>query len=150
MDTFVCKVCGHIAFDNAPVECPVCRASIENFDKDTEAIKRPAEPDNLNELEKKHIPYVTVSNECALIPGGVCFEVRVTVGEIEHVMESEHYITFLDFYINKRFLARVQLTYKRLHPAAILHYNVEGGTLTVIENCNVHGNWMTEVSLNKG
>ena len=27
MKTFVCQVCGHVAFDQAPVDCPVCGAA---------------------------------------------------------------------------------------------------------------------------
>jgi superoxide reductase len=149
METHVCRKCGHIAFDNAPVDCPVCKAAIEHFDNNPEAIKKPLDPDNLNEMEKKHIPVVTLTKECCLIPGSGCVDVQVKVGEIEHVMESEHYINFIDYYIDKRYLARVQLTYKRLHPADALCLNVDGGTLAVIENCNVHGSWMTEVNLNK-
>jgi desulfoferrodoxin-like iron-binding protein len=148
METFICKICSHIAFDNAPVDCPVCNSPIENFDKNPEAINKPEDPDNLNETEKQHIPVVNVSGECALLPGSGCIDIGVTVGETEHVMESEHYITSLDFYVDKRYLARIHMTYKRLHPVVVICLNVEEGILTVVENCNVHGSWMTEVNLN--
>ncbi len=147
MNTFVCKTCGYIAFDNAPVDCPVCRSPIENFGKNTDAVKRPLDPQCLNEIEKMHTPVVTVSKTCSLVHGSGCFDVSVKVGEIEHVMESEHYITSIDFYVNKRYIARIRLTYKRLYPAASLHLNVREGTLSVIENCNVHGSWIKEVNL---
>lgn len=147
MKTFVCKICSHVAFDHAPIECPVCRAPIENFENNSEAIKMPEDPENLNEMEKKHIPVITVSKECSLIPGSRCIDVHVKVGKIEHVMESEHFIPFIDFYINKRYLARVNLIFNKLHPAALLHLNVDEGTLAVVENCNVHGRWMAEVNL---
>jgi desulfoferrodoxin-like iron-binding protein len=150
METYLCKVCGHISFDNAPVDCPVCMAPIENFKKDPDVIKKPADPDLLNELEKKHVPVVTVTQTCGLIPGSECIDVKVKIGEIEHVMESEHYINFIDFYIDKRYLARVHLTYKRLHPATTLCLNVDEGKLRIIENCNVHGSWMTEIALDPG
>jgi desulfoferrodoxin-like iron-binding protein len=149
MDIFKCSVCCHIAFDNAPVDCPVCGLPIENFNRDPEAIKKPQDPDNLNETEKKHIPVVTVTNKCDLIPGNGCADVLVKVGELEHVMESEHFIKFIDFYIEKRYLTRVHFTYKRLHPAASVCLNVEQGMLSVIGNCNVHGSWMTKVDLNQ-
>ncbi len=147
MKTFVCRMCGHIAFDHAPVDCPVCRAPIENFDNNPGAIHMPEDPRNLSEIEKKHIPVITVSSQCQLIPGGGCVDVQVKVGEIEHVMESEHSITFIDFYINQRYQARIQMRYRRLHPAAMLHLSVDTGTLTVVANCNVEGNWMSEVDL---
>lgn len=150
METYLCRVCRHISFDNAPVDCPVCMSPIETFEKDPEAIKVPSDPDNLDETEKKHVPVVSVSNQCPLTHKGRCIDVRVSVGEIAHVMESEHFITFVDFYIDKRYLARISFTYKRLHPAALLHLNVDGGRLTVVGNCNVHGNWLTEITLNSG
>jgi len=146
MKTFVCRVCSHIAFDQAPIDCPVCKAPIENFVNNNGAIKMPEDPNNLNETEKKHTPFITVSKECGLISGS-CIDVHVKVGEIEHGMESEHYITFLDFYVNRKYLARVNLTYKRLHPAAVLHLSKNEGILTVIGNCNAHGSWMAEVNL---
>ncbi len=145
MRTFVCRVCGHVAFEQAPVDCPVCKAPIENFDNNPEAIHMPEDPSNLSETEKKHIPMIVILKECKLIGGG-CIDVHVKVGEIEHVMESEHSIAFIDFYINQRYQARVQLRYKRLHAAVMLHLSADTGTLTVVANCNVHGNWMSEVN----
>ncbi len=145
MKTFVCKVCGHIAFDEAPVRCPVCEAPIENFENNPDAIKRPADPGNLSEGDKKHIPVLVVKKECGLFPGGECTDLHVKVGEIEHVMKTEHFITFIDFYVDKKYIARVSLTPQRLHPAAALHLNVNTGRLIAIENCNVHGSWMTEI-----
>lgn len=145
--TYVCKVCGHINFDEAPVRCPVCEAPIENFEYKEDAIKRPADINNLSEAEKKHIPLVTIKKECTLISDG-CTDVYVRVGEIEHVMESEHYITFIDFYIDGKYIARLNLTPRYLHPATVLHLNLANKKkLTVIENCNIHGHWMTEVTI---
>ena len=31
MKTFVCKMCGHVAFEEAPARCPVCGAPKESF-----------------------------------------------------------------------------------------------------------------------
>lgn len=146
MKTFVCRVCGHVAFEQAPVDCPVCKAPIENFNNNPKAIHMPEDPSNLSETEKKHIPMIVISKECRLITSGGCVDIHVKVGEIEHVMESEHSIAFIDFYINQRYQARVQLRYKRLHPAVMLHLSADTGTLTVVANCNVHGNWMSEVN----
>ncbi len=147
MKTFACKVCSHIEFDEAPVKCPVCEAPIENFENNSDAIKKPADPDNLSEGDRKHIPVLVVKKECGLIPGGECIDVQVKVGEIEHVMETEHYITFIDFYIDRKYIARTAFIPHGLHPAAALHLKVNTGTLTAIENCNVHGSWMAEVDL---
>jgi desulfoferrodoxin-like iron-binding protein len=147
MKAFVCKKCGHVVFDQAPVECFVCKAPIENFEENPEAIKIPADPKNLNDIEKRHIPVITISERCDLIKSDRCIDIYVKVGEIEHLMDSEHYITFIDFYLNKRYLARINFTYKRLHPAVSLHLNINSGIITVVENCIMHGNWMAQVEV---
>ena len=149
MDTFTCKICGHIAFDQAPVDCPVCGIAIENFESDPEAIRKPADPDSLSDFEKKHIPQITLSRQCTLIPGSSCLDVNVKVGEDEHVMESEHYIPFIDFYINRKFISRVVLTYKNMHPAARLHLNTDSGRLRAIAKCNLHGYWTKKITLHE-
>jgi desulfoferrodoxin-like iron-binding protein len=148
MKTFICKRCGHIAFDHAPIICPVCNAPIEHYEDNPQALVIPEDSENLHEHEKQHIPVLSVSEECVLSDGKKCIDIHVKVGEVEHVMESEHYITFLDFYLNKRYLARINFTYKRLHPAVSLRMNIDsGGVLTVVEHCTVHGNWMAEVTI---
>ncbi|MFC1703770.1 desulfoferrodoxin family protein [Candidatus Omnitrophota bacterium] len=147
METFVCKVCGHIEFTQAPEKCPVCGAGKAAFESKSDAIKQPVDSVNLTEAEKKHIPKIVVVKTCGLIPGGHCVDVHVKVGEIEHVMQSEHYITWIDFYVDKQYVSRAMLTPEKLHPAAALHLNVGSGTLTAIEHCNVHGNWLAEANL---
>ena len=149
MKTFVCQVCGHIAFDEAPVECPVCRMPIENFENVPDAIKTPADPDNLSESEKKHVPLVSIGRECSVEHGEGCADVHVKIGEIEHVMETEHYIKFIDFYASKKYLARLILTPQHIHPKVSLCLNVNTGKLTVIETCNVHGSWITKIKLDE-
>ncbi len=149
MKTFVCQVCGHVAFDEAPVDCPVCRMPIENFENDPEAVKKPADPGNLSETEKKHIPLIFVNKECGLDHGDVCTNVHIKVGEIEHVMETEHFINFIDLYIDKKYLTRTILTPRRQHPAAGMHLNINEGKLTVVGNCNVHGNWISKINLDE-
>ena len=147
MKTFECSVCGHIEFDAAPETCLVCRAKSDAFKENPEAIKKPANPDELSEGDKKHIPQIVVVKECGLIPGGSCTDVHVRVGEIEHVMQPEHYIRCIDYYLDHKFVSRVWLSPGTCHPAAGLHLNASSGTVTAVENCNVHGNWMSETSL---
>jgi superoxide reductase len=146
MKTFVCKVCGHIEFNEAPLNCPVCGAPKQNFEDKPDAIHKPGEAKTQGEPEKKHIPSILVVKKCGLIPEG-CMDVHVKVGEIEHPMQKEHYITFIDFYVDKKYLSRVYLTPERLHPAAALHMKVNTGVLTAVEHCNIHGYWMAETNL---
>ncbi|MBI5873590.1 MAG: hypothetical protein HZB36_05550 [Candidatus Omnitrophica bacterium] len=146
MKTFICKVCGHIEFNEITANCPVCGAPKTSFEDKPDLIHRPGEATNFTEPEKKHIPKIVLVKTCGLIPQG-CMDVHVKVGETEHPMLKEHYITFIDFYINKQYLSRVYLTPERLHPAAALHLNVNAGILTAVERCNIHGYWMAEKNL---
>jgi superoxide reductase len=148
MKIYVCQVCSHIAFDQAPVDCPVCGMAIENFEKDPEAIKKPADSDNLSEEEKRHIPVVHCSKGCGLISDRECIDVHIKIGEILHVMESEHFVNFIDLYIDKKYVTRVMLTPQVTHPAVRLNLKINDGVLRVIVNCNIHGYWMARMNLN--
>jgi superoxide reductase len=149
LKTYVCKVCGHVAFNEAPVDCPVCRMAIENFENEPDAIKKPADPDNLTELEKKHIPVIETGRACNEASSGTCTDVYIKVGEMEHVMKSEHLIEFIDVYIDMKYISRMVFTAKKLYPAAHLHVNGDAGVISAISHCNVHGNWRSKVRLNE-
>ena len=146
MKGFVCKICGYISINgSAPENCPVCHAPKTAFQEKDDAIKTPKDESNLTELEKKHIPFITVLKKCGLIPG--CTDVHVKMGGIQHPMQPEHYIVHIDFYIDNEFISRVILTPDKLNPAAALHLKAESGKLTVIELCNLHGAWIKEEDL---
>ena len=147
MKGIVCKVCGFISINGvAPERCPVCGAPKSSFQEKDDAIKTPKDAGNLTELEKKHVPVITVVRKCGLMPEG-CQDVHVKMGEITHPMQKEHYIVHIDFYIDKEFVARVHLTPEKLNPGAALHLKPGGSKLTVIEFCNLHGNWIKEADL---
>ncbi|NQS99972.1 MAG: hypothetical protein HQ595_02715 [Candidatus Omnitrophica bacterium] len=146
MKGYVCKVCGFISINgSAPDNCPVCGAAKSAFEE-KDAIKTPQDENNLTELEKKHIPVITVVKKCGLIPEG-CVDVHAKMGEIQHPMQPEHYINHIDFYLDKEFLARVHLTPEKLNPAAALHLKANSGKLSVVELCNIHGAWIKETDL---
>ena len=144
MTVFECKVCGHIEFNEAPETCLVCRSPRTAFAENADAIKKPADPANLTEAEKKHIPIVK-KTECGLV--AECSDVHAVVGEIEHVMQPEHFITYLDYYLDYKFISRVWLSPEVCKPATSLHLAAGSGKVTVIEHCNLHGNWMGELDL---
>ncbi|NQT91090.1 MAG: hypothetical protein HQ558_07545 [Candidatus Omnitrophica bacterium] len=147
MKGVVCKVCGFISIDGAaPENCPVCHAPKTAFEEKDDAIKTPADLNNLTDPEKKHVPVITVVKTCGLIPGG-CTDVHVKMGEIQHPMETDHYIVHIDFYLDTKFISRVVLTPDSLNPAAALHLKAKSGELTVIEQCNLHGAWINNVNL---
>jgi superoxide reductase len=69
------------------------------------------------------------------------------MGQVQHPMLPEHYITDIDFYVDNEFISRVKLTPGKLNPAAALHMKAGGGKLTVIEHCNLHGAWISQADL---
>lgn len=144
MKIYECRTCGHIEFDTAPEKCLVCRSPKTVFAENAEAIQRPADPANLTDGDKKHLPVLKVT-DCGLLTG--CKDVHAIVGDIEHVMQPKHYILYMDFYLDHRFISRVWLAPDVCKPAASLHLAATSGTVTVIESCNVHGNWMGEIQL---
>lgn len=144
MNGFVCKVCGYVSINgSAPDKCPVCGAPKTAFNERKDAVKSAKDEANLSE---KHTPVVTVVKKCGLIPEG-CRDVHVKVGEVIHPMLKEHFIMFIDFYLDKEFLARVHLTPEKLNPAAALHVKAEKGKITAVEHCNLHGAWIGEGEL---
>ena len=147
MKGYVCKVCGFISIDgSAPDKCPVCGAAKTSFEEKQDAIKTPKDINNLTELEKKHIPVITVVKKCSLIPEG-CQDVHVKMGQVQHPMIIEHHIMHIDFYIDNKFISRVMLTPEKLNPAATVHMKLGSGKLTAIELCNLHGAWISQVDL---
>jgi superoxide reductase len=136
---FVCSVCGHIEFGAAPKACPVCWATADKFADTPDAIK-PAE----KEGKEKHVPVLVVSKQCGLVPG-VCQDVHIKVGSVPHPMTAEHWIQWIDIYLNKAFVSRYQLLPTSLQAAVSVHFkNDQKGTVSVIEHCNIHGTWIAE------
>ncbi|MBI2092557.1 MAG: hypothetical protein HYY43_04160 [Deltaproteobacteria bacterium] len=147
MELYVCGVCGHVAFGAAPDKCPVCGAAKTSFKADANALKKPADPKNLTDGDKKHIPAFTVVKQCALIPGA-CMDVHVKIGSVLHVMEEKHWIMWIDTYLNRKFVARYEMSPNGPNPCVGMHLkNTTSGVLTAIENCNIHGKWMADVEI---
>lgn len=147
MKTYVCKVCSHIAFDQAPVDCPVCKMPIENFDNVPDVLRKPFNPENPTKEEKMHTPLLNISRQSDAISPNDCIDIQIKVGEIEHEMTSEHFIDFIDIYIDRTYVMRAALTPKRTHPLISICLNAASGRLAVISHCNVHGSWITKTTL---
>ena len=147
MKGYVCGICGFIAIDGqAPEKCPVCGAPRKAFAEKEDAIHTPGSVTNYTEPEKKHIPVITINKACGIISGG-CNDVDIKVGEMTHPMLPEHFITRIDCYLDKKYIARIMITTGALNPAAGLHLKADKGTFTAIETCNVHGSWIAEIGL---
>jgi len=143
---YVCSECHHIAFDHAPVKCPICSSTIECFEKAPGAIKKPDNFSELSVFEKKHIPAIKIVKENGYV------NAHVTVGEIKHEMHLDDHITYIDFYYNapfihKKCISRMSFNCEKMHPSATLRIDsVTQGILTVISNCSAHGNWLSKVT----
>lgn len=146
MKTFVCKRCGYIAFGEPPQNCPICNAPKQDFELDPNAIKKPANLNNLTELEKKHIPVIKINRKCNLVGSG-CIDANINIGEIIHPMETRHYIMYIDLYLDYSFIARYHLSPEKLNPALGIHLKVSSGKLSALENCNLHGRWVAETEI---
>ena len=140
--SLVCQICGHIEFGDLPEKCTDCGAEKDNFKDNPNAII-PAE----NEGQEKHVPVITVTDSCGLIPDS-CRDIHIKVGSVPHPMQEDHWIQWIDCYLNSTFIARYIMLPQSIQPALGLHLKKDqNGNLTVVEHCNKHGNWMAEVTI---
>jgi len=147
MKGYVCGVCGYIPLDGVvPDKCPVCNAPKTAFAMKDDAIVEPSKETNKLELNKKHIPLVTIVKQCKLIPEG-CTDVQIKIGEILHPMTKDHFIMRADVYLDKKYVSRVMFTPENVNPALSLHLHAEKGKVSVISLCNLHGAWLSEVEI---
>ncbi len=144
MSLFICSVCGHLEFNQAPENCPVCFAAQDNF-KQNDSIFTEAK-ENASEAAVKHVPTIKVNRESSIIPEGSCIELTVRVGETLHPMQESHMIQFLDCYVDGKYVTRVLLT-PDAYPAAVIQIKEAGSKVTIVESCNLHGYWMSDVEL---
>lgn len=105
-------------------------------------MNQPADPANLSEMEKKHMPWIDCPDT---VKAGEPFQVKIKVGEIPHVMEEGHHIQWLEVSFGKNFNLRIDLTPVFTRPDVVVTL-VKGGvhkttTLRVVERCNMHGQW---------
>jgi superoxide reductase len=143
MKIYICQICGHIAFNNLPDTCPVCGAGKDKFLQNDAIFKESIQKSP--EAEVKHVPAVTVNRSCSLIPESGCTEVIVRIGKTMHPMEEKHYIRFIDAYQEDKFIARMALTPLGVFPAACFYLKEAKGKITIVENCSIHGYWMTAI-----
>jgi desulfoferrodoxin-like iron-binding protein len=144
MSIFVCKVCGHIEFGSAPDNCPVCFAPKTSFQQKDNVFTESEEKSK--EASPKHIPSIKVVKECGIIPEENCTDVIVRIGEKLHPMEEAHFISFIDCYIDDKYVSRVMLS-PGVWASAVFHVKKAGAKVTIVEKCNIHGWWKSEAPL---
>ena len=105
-------------------------------------VNRPDDPENLSDLEKKHLPVIDAPET---VRKGQSFDVTVEVGKLlAHPSDPEHFIEFIDLYADDSFLARLDLTAVTTCPKATLCLSLphEAEELRAYERCNIHGVWV--------
>ena len=145
MKIFICQTCGHIEFNSLPEKCPVCLSGKDKFVQNDNIFKESSEKSP--EAAVKHVPAVIVNKQCGLIPETPCFDILVRIGKTMHPMEEKHFIQFIDCYQNDKYICRVMFTPMTLNPAACFHLKNGAGKITIVENCNIHGYWKSDVTL---
>ncbi len=121
-----------------------------------EEIKKPVDPENLTEGEKKHIPVIEAPET---VIAGEPFEVIVTVGSIPHVMEEKHYIEWIELYLQNKLIGRKELIPSpgekaraafRIEAEDVCGNCDEKSMITnlrALERCNVHGIWEARMEI---
>lgn len=108
-------------------------------------INKPANPANLTELEKKHIPVIDCPDT---VKAGKPFQVKIKVGEVPHVSEEAHHIQWIEVKTGENLYARVDLTPVLSLPEVTITLKKAGKhrktTIRAVERCNMHGLWEAE------
>ena len=74
-------------------------------------------------------------------------DVHIKIGEILHVMEAKHFIKYIDVYLDKNFIARYIIAPDKVNPVLSAHLKADKGSILALENCNIHGRWISEVGI---
>jgi len=94
------------------------------------------DPANMTKMEQKHVPKITVGEAKA----GEPVTVTIDIGAIDHPMAEEHFIEWIDVYLDGKKLSRITLTPVAMKAAATVTLTPEkSGMLTVSNKCNLHG-----------
>ena len=142
----VCSVCGYVHLkETAPEKCPVCGAPSKVFALKDDALKTKDDIVTVGESHKKHLPAIfTKVMQCCSDSDGQCTEIMAKVGELVHPMTPEHYITRIVFYSDNDYAGHLSLT-PQLKPLGSISLNVNDKKISVVAQCNIHGNWITSL-----
>lgn len=103
-------------------------------------VNRPEDPDNMTDLEKKHLPVIDAPDKAS---AGETIQVSVEVGKLlAHPNEPTHHIEFIDLYEDEVYLTRADFTGGKVNPQVTLEMMLrKGGRLRAFCSCNLHGVW---------
>lgn len=141
---FVCTICGHVEFGAAPDRCPVCHQPKEKFTSN-DTLFADVIASNKG-LDASHEPVITVTKKTVLIHEQPTDEVKVRIGKKLHPMEPDHWIMWMDCYVDDRFIARISMS-QGSQPAAAFFPKPAGTKVRIVEHCSKHGHWQAEAAL---
>lgn len=122
---FVCKNCGKIVLElenKRTIKCEDCDAKMEKL-----------VPNTVDAATEKHLPVVSVNGK----------EVEVKVGEVEHPMLDNHYISAIFLKTNKGIYS-LELSPNQ-KPVALFTLKRCEKPEIAYAYCNLHGLWKTDV-----
>lgn len=93
-------------------------------------LKRPADPDDMTDFEKKHTPVIEISGD----------KIVVKVGDgIVHPMQEDHYIQYIELFKDGESIAKKE--FKPGEKPEAEFEDVPLGDIKAQELCNLHGLW---------
>ncbi len=103
-------------------------------------INRPKDMDNLEDLEKKHIPIIECPDK---VNQGEQFAVTIEVGKLlQHPNLNTHYIEWIELSADDLFISRADLIPVVGSPKVTLNISLnESHVLKAKIRCNLHGLW---------
>ena len=129
LQLYKCNICGNIievinAGEGTLVCCSVPMCFLPEHNND-------------DEYQEKHVPIVTMEGENKII----------RVGTIEHPMQKEHYIVFIEAISpDKKYLKRKYLSPDE-HPVMEITQNCDYDSFLARELCNIHGLWVSDYNI---
>ena len=109
------------------------------FDEKEDALHTKEDVAVAGETEKKHLPVIKVVD----MENGYK-NISVTVGELEHPMIKEHFISKICIYIDDEFVSMTVLT-KDLKPETGIKVKTDSKNISAVAHCNIHGSWITSI-----
>ncbi len=120
-EVYKCSVCGNIVevVHAGAGQLVCCGQPMERMDEKEQ-----------DEGQEKHVPVIEKTEE----------GLRVKIGSVEHPMEEEHYIEWIEV------IADGKVYRKFLNPGEKPEalFNIKAENVTAREYCNVHGLWKKE------
>jgi len=103
-------------------------------------INKPENPNNLTDLEKKHIPIIEAPNSVA---AGESFKLTVHVGKLlTHPNEPGHHIQWVVLLNGSLTLAIVHFTPSTTQSKVSLEITLDKtSNIRALSRCNLHGEW---------